>query len=417
MSSQLNRLLLVLAFVASASSALAQRFTPPPALTGNSLTLSTSTNRVVRTPLRDNAAPPVLGAMVTLRNNGRQPAQFTFPDPELAKTKFTFSLFNAENTLVWTGAGTSTKRTANPPSASLSLPPRSSWQSAVRIPLTTDGTWLPTGFYRLEATLNGTPVTFAAASFEIIALPTPPEPSASGIMGLVLAPSDGFNSTQTPAVGASVTVESASLIPASSTANRTFLYQGVTSDEGRFDAKLPPGNYLVRVSWSPPQSNETQSSNQASMNPVPPIVTTRTVAVAKGRMAPLTIRLSGPRVPVRPIDPAQSLVLSVDEVDAMVILAEDGSKKIRVQAQGTVPNPGYTNARLVVPLIVPAIAQVEGNILFLQFAVDSPPPNLFFPQVLATVNAEVTLPYNDETVVWVFGQSNTLTKPVGPNSR
>lgn len=404
--------LLLLAF--SPIGLQAQRPAPLPALTGTSVTLTTSANRIIPHPLRADSPPPILGAMVTLRNHSRQAASFTFPDLDLARSNFTFSLFNAENSLIWTGAGTSPTRSAHPTSSLLTLAARSSWQAAVRIPLTTHETWLPAGHYRLEATLNGTPVTFAAGSFEIAALPSPPEPGASGIMGLVLAPAGDGHSSQTPAAGASITVEPA--IPVSSPARGSFVYQGVTAADGRFDAKLPPGNYLVRVSWSAPQSDALQSSNQMAMNPMPPIIATKMVVVAKGRLAPLTLRLSAPRPPIRPLQPEKAVALSADEATAMVILTEDGTKKLRIQATGTVPHPGYTNARLIAPLVVPAIAPVEGNILFLQLVTDSPSPDLIYPQVITTVSAEVTLPFNEETVVWIFSQTNTLTAPVGPGT-
>jgi len=417
MPSHVHRLIILLVLMAGLSGVQAQRVSPLPALSGTSLTLSTSASRIVPTPLRPSSAPPVLGAMVTLRNNARQPATFTFPDPDLAHSKFTFSLFNAENTLVWTGAGSPTKRSGVPTSADVKLAPRSSWQAAVRIPLATEGTWLPSGTYRLEATLNGTPVTFAATSFEIATVSPPPEPGPSGIMGLVLAPATAGISQQTPAGGASITIEPVVTSTANSPATRTFSYQGVSAADGRFDAKLPPGTYLVRASWSPPQSEEVQASNQTAMNPVSPVTASSTVVVPKGRMTPLTIRLSAPRVPIRPLQPASPPVLSVDEVSAMVILAEDGSKKIRIQASGTVPHPGYTNARLVTPLIVPAITAAEGNILFLQFVADAPPPDLFYPQVIVSVSAEITLPFNEETQVWIFSQTNTKTTPVGSSSQ
>lgn len=387
----------------------AQRSTPLPPLSGTSVTLATSSQRVVTHPLRTDSPAPVLGTLVTLRNNARQPATFTFADLELAHTKFTFSLFNSENSLIWTGPGTPTKRSPFPQTPSLNLAARSSWQVAARVPLTTDGTWLPVGIYRLEATLNGTPITFAAASFEIVAAPAAPTTGSSGIMGLVLAPtSSPSDRTHTPAANASVTIEPAKR-PASTTTQFTF--QGQTDAAGRFDAKLPPGAYRVRVSWSPPQSQSVQDSNQTQMHAVAPITATSTITVPKGRMAPLTLELFAP-TPVFPVQPRNSTVLSADEVSAMIILAEDGSKKIRIQATGTVSHPGYRNARLVTPLVVPAIAATEGTILFLQMVTDTPDPNLMFPQVISSVSAEVTLPYNDEAQVWIFSRGNTATASV-----
>jgi hypothetical protein len=412
-----HRPLICLLLLAFLPQAWGQRAAPLPALTGTSLTLSTSTNRIVPTPLRTQSQP-VLAALVTLRNNARQAATFSFSDPELARSKFTFSLFNADNTLVWTGTGSPTKRTPELTSGNLTLPPKSSWQVAARIPLTTQDTWLPPGFYRLEATLNGSPVTFAATSFEIAAMPQPPTPRASGILGLILSPAI----PSTPAAGASVTIEPINTLSHGATAE-SYAFQGTVGPDGRFDAKLEPGTYLVRVSWSRPQSAETQNQNQTTLNPVPPLTASKTVVVPKGRMAPLTIRLSAPLLPVRPVQPDSPSVLSVEEVSAMVILSEDGSRKIRVRAEGTVPHPGYTNARLVPPLVVPAIAPADGGrILFLQLVTDAPAPNLFYPQVITAVSAEITLPYNEETQVWVFSQSNTLTRsvgnttPTGPNA-
>jgi hypothetical protein len=163
-------LLFLLGF-ACLSSASAQSLPP---LSGISVTLSTSATHIQPARITSGTRGETLAAQVTLRNRGRTPLSFDFPDLAAAQSKFTFSVYDSADQLVWSGAGRIPLRATRLAQTSLQLAPRSAWTSSVLIPLTPSGSWLPPGSYRLEAVLAGTPSTFAATTFEIQDSERPP---------------------------------------------------------------------------------------------------------------------------------------------------------------------------------------------------------------------------------------------------
>jgi hypothetical protein len=156
-----------------ACSPLVQAQSLPP-LSGVSVSLATSTNRVEATPeALLNPRRTSLAAQIQLRNRSRSPLTYSFPDLSSAQAKFQFSLYNEQDEVVWTSPARIPTRSTAPTSPNLTLRPGSAWTASVLVPLAPAGTWLPSGTYRLEAVLDGTPSTFAAASLQIVA-PLPP---------------------------------------------------------------------------------------------------------------------------------------------------------------------------------------------------------------------------------------------------
>jgi hypothetical protein len=160
---------LLLASLLSSPSLPAQSLPP---LSGVSVSLATSTNRIDATPeALLNPRRTSLAAQIQLRNRSRVPLTYSFPDLSAARAKFQFSLYNEQDEVVWTSPGRIPARSIAPTSPNLTLRPGSAWTASALIPLAPSGAWLPTGTYRLEAVLAGTPSVFAATSFEITAPP------------------------------------------------------------------------------------------------------------------------------------------------------------------------------------------------------------------------------------------------------
>jgi hypothetical protein len=163
-----------------------------PPLSGVSVSLATSTNRVEATPeALLNPRRTSLAAQIQLRNRSRFPLTYSFPDLSAAQAKFQFSLYNEQDEIVWTSPARVPARSIAATSPNLTLRPGSSWTASVLVPLAPAGTWLPAGTYRLEAVLDGTPSTFAAASLQIVAPITPvaPLPPATTLVSGLYTPS------------------------------------------------------------------------------------------------------------------------------------------------------------------------------------------------------------------------------------
>lgn len=253
-----------------------------PPLSGVTVSLATSTNRIDTTPdALLNPRRTSLAAQIHLRNRSRSPLTYQFPTLADAQTKFTFTVFDSSDTAVWTGAARLPSRAPATTTTTQVLSPGAAWNASTLIPLAPSGAWLPTGTYRLEAVLAGTPSVFAATSFEIIA-------------------------------------------------------------------------------------------------PAPPLVV------------------------VTPPIRAPSLVGGLNQLSAHLVTNAQGRQSIRVTASGWVPHPGYTNPRLEPSINIPLVLSADGSaILYLDFNVNTPPPNLGFIQVISTVNATLDIPYTNQTSVQV----------------
>lgn len=258
-----------------------------PPLSGVSVSLNTSSNRVEISPeALSNPRRNQLAAQIQLRNRSRSPLSYQFATVDDAQTKFTFSVFDSTDTVVWTGSGRLPARAAIAPTSTTQiLRPGAAWTASVLIPLAPSGTWLPAGTYRIEAALAGTPSVFAATSFEVAAPPV-------------------------------IIVD-------------------------------PPVN-------------------------------------------------------------APTLVSGIDQVSAYLVTNADGAQVIRVSASGWMPHPGYTNARLAAPDIVPMIANTAGTgILFLDFTVTAPPPGRMYIMIISQVNATIDIPFNGQSSVTVRAASGS----------
>lgn len=409
-------------------------------LQGLTISLSSSHQTVALPPVEKTPArtADAIAVLATLRNRGPRPVEVAFEDIETARGKFVFSLYREEDDeLLWTSLGEAPARVAARVSGtSLRLARKTAWSSAVRVPLQFEGEWLAAGRYRIEAVLAGNPSVFAALGFEVIRNERPVV--NSGIEGRVLMTSTTSTRSTVPAPEAALTIRrlAAAVQPNTAVVPETqdIVFTGKTDREGRFNVALPPGNYFISAVWgrdiahldTQPGSGAIASSG-IGMNGDAPVSSqsattflhtgSAKVTVKAGAMSSVTIHLRGrpgvadPRPPVL----NQTLVLSTDSAAAERFTAANGTAKIRVQASGTVPHPGYRNARLVVSPVIPMIAPADGGgLMVLNFVVDPPDPNFFYPMVIATVEATVELPDNGETVIWIQSQGEraTLTLPV-----
>lgn len=269
-----------------------------PPLSGVSVSLTTSTNRIDATPeALLNPRRTSLAAQIQLRNRSRTPLSYQFPTLEDAQSKFTFTVFDSKDKAVWTGTSRLQLRApAAATSTTQVLRSGGVWTGSTLIPLAPSGTWLPSGTYRLEAVLASTPSVFAASSFEIFGTPI-----------IIVDP--------------------------------------------------------------PPR--------------------------------------------------AATLVSGLDQVSATLVTNELGGQSVRVTATGWVPHPGFTNPRLQIPAVVPLNLTVDGSsILYLDFNVDTPDPNLFYIQVISNVTATIDVPYTNQSSVQVRTASGSQTVPLNgaPNT-
>jgi hypothetical protein len=403
---------LLAACLQARSTAFAQSLPP---LSGVTVSLSTSATRVVAGPNARGKRGETLAAQITLRNRGRAPLSFEFPDVESARSKFTFSLFDETDTLVWSGAAHVPVRASNTSgvsSTTLTLAPRAAWHGTALIPLVLNETWLPPGVYRVEAALAGTPATFAAANFEIVA---PTAPLTSGIDGLVLLQDPASNLLPAPAPDALVRIESLVRPNVSSAAILPAIpFQGRTDSEGRFSASLPPGDYLVKASSGPTvtgvgATSGVSGSERPDVDVSPGLTGSAIVKVLPNERASVTINLSSGKPPGP--DTPGVLASGVNSVSAAVITDAEGVKRLRVTASGWVPHPGYANARLVATPVL-SLAPLVGGTLRLDLRVTAPPPGGLYPMVIAQVSATAEFPLDGQNSVIVRAASNSMSATV-----
>jgi hypothetical protein len=361
-------------------------------------------------------------AQVVLRNRGRLQVRFDFPDELARQQRFTFTLYDQGENVVWSDTATARVfRSGGPNTREVSaeeLLPRAAWTASARIPATLDGAPLKGGVYRLEATLNGAPAVLATMPLVIRS----PEITVSGISGLVLSTETGL-----PEAGARVSIRPVINIvnQRDRIISQPFFIQKTTGEDGRFSVELAPGRHSVTVSSGGPgtggwsggvvsSDGSATSQGEIEVGGTAGLLTgATTVRVEDGKMSDVTIMVRG-RID-RPILPQRTFVMSVDRLNAAVVTLQDGSNVIRVSATGTVPHPGYGNPRLVRSVVAPMIAPAGGgSILFLDFLVDDPDPNFFYPMVIGTVNAEAEFPLTDEVEVWVKSRSNQESVSLRP---
>lgn len=111
-----------------------------------------------------------VNATFTLANNTPSPVAFTFPWQYWADNRIVFTAYDAHDAVVWT----STPLPVDPPPlatpVTLTLNAGGKWTQTVNVPLNPSAIILPDGVYRLEATVSGTPLFSANASFEVFNL-------------------------------------------------------------------------------------------------------------------------------------------------------------------------------------------------------------------------------------------------------
>lgn len=398
---------LTLAGLSVGGALLAQAPVLPP-LQGLTISLSSSHQTVaLPPPERGSRIPNVVGVMATLRNRSARPIEVAFDDLESARGKFVFSLYREEDdTLLWSSVGQVPSRVAaRVLEARQRLTRNAAWSASAKVPLQINGEWLAAGKYRIEAVLAGSPSVFAALGFTVTAAT-----HTTGLRGLVLRPSGDRNTPPTPVAGAAIAITPAQ----EEVANwEQPVFQGVTAADGRFEAGLPAGEYWVQAQGTRPVLIKSRLSLPVFLDEVQV-----KASVRQGRMSEVTLSLPPPMVIDPPPLPEAVLVPAIDQASVERVVGANGEARIQVRVEGTVPHPGYGNARLELSPVVPAMASLEGGApVVLNFLVDVPNPRFFYPMVITTVNATFEMPDQGQTLFWIQSRSGrtTLTLPAAGN--
>jgi hypothetical protein len=201
-------------------------------------------------------------ASVCLANHSRLPIDFEFADTGAAERKFVFRLYDAADQLVWESLPDVVSAPVVTP---LKLLSGAMWHRTVLVPLVGPDGPLAIGSYKLEASIDGTPLYGATASLQIVARPDPtptptpkptptPRPTPSpdtGIRGVVLqgpiqpVTTAGTDNTA-PVPGALVMIQqlrpdATTLLPL------PFVWKGTANENGEFEKTTPPGRFRVRA--------------------------------------------------------------------------------------------------------------------------------------------------------------------------
>jgi len=227
-----------------------------------SVTTIVDPTQPIAIPLNVAAAPatattaalaPGFWATFHLANNTLADRAFTFPFQFWADNKVTFRVYNSNEDLVWQSVPGVVDPPPNPVAVTLTLKAKSSWRASIFVPFNPGGTFLPDGQYQLTASLSGTPVFSATASFEVknvtggpIVLPPP---LTSGIKGLAqVGPVTPVSRANIP----NVAPLPGAIIKVTEIRKMGVLYirppftaQAVADDQGAFSIDAPPGSYSV----------------------------------------------------------------------------------------------------------------------------------------------------------------------------
>lgn len=350
-----------------------------------------------------------LVASVVLANRGNVPAPFVFADAAAAERKFRFKVFQEDGTQVWESEADAAGESQ---AVEASLVKRSPWRRTVQVPLNLDGTWLASGRYTLEASVDAEGGPGATAVFEVVNLREGSIPPAenTGILGKVLMSSDkepASNAEEMPPakdlpVRAFVMVRE--IIPPNVKLNRApYTWSGSTDSEGNFRAPTTAGRFRVTAR---PDYRPTPALANASAAIV--ASTTVEVEVSLGQFAEVELKLGS-----GPVILNQAKVHSVEEVhvEYLPTLATPGM--LRITASGTVSSGGWSNARLIQrPRAVSAIP--SGTMMpvlpvnVLEFDLVATPPTGAATTVMSPISASTQIPVPAEVrEIRVYSRTNS----------
>ena len=379
-------------------------------------------------------------ASVALANRGNDPVKFIFLDRFSAERKFRFKVFNSEGTLVWESEGDPVEGATQ---VEAPIVKRSPWRRTINVPLVVNGTWLASGRYTLEASIDATNGIGATSIFEVNNsgdgyIPSPPN---TGIKGRVveevasITPEGAANpdAQSSPLKGAYVTVKE--ILPSFPLPTRApYSWSGYTDDEGRFTAPTPVGQFKVTASRVAIRAASTEPSAErthvevASDGPTvdqngagvviigPPVgwpspinlSVSKEVNVALGQYTEATLLLPMLQYPSLP------QVYSVDEVTAVPLQTLVAPATVRITAKGTALSSGWWNAQLVQRRSIPGLP-IPIDVLEFDF-VATPPFNLEMT-VLSPITAskEVVVPQGIREVrIYSKTNSQSVALPQEP---
>ena len=282
--------------------------TPLIILSGTPNALTKSSSRSVRRS-SDFVLIRAFNASVSLVNHTNNDIAFEFPTAADNESRFVFSVFDSNDTLVWqSDADTAAAQIVT----TGTLRARSAWRQQTIVPLTLDGNFLAAGRYTLEARVNGTPEFSATASFEVKETgsggPSNPPPDLhSGIKGVVVAgPSGGaqldVQLAAMPMPHAVVHITGPILVPPPRETGALMPdYIGVggvhivtADDQGKFQITLPPGKYFASASYPAgtvhPLGANT-SSDTAQLNIVIPGYGGQIATVTENQFTEVTLQI------------------------------------------------------------------------------------------------------------------------------
>ena len=118
-------------------------------------------------PLVPIQLPPGFSATFTLANNTAAPHMFTFPWQYWATNKIVFTVYDTNDAALWTSVQIPVDPPPLAPPVEIILNSHAKWSQTVFVPLNPYSALLPDGIYRLEATISGTPLFSADASFQV----------------------------------------------------------------------------------------------------------------------------------------------------------------------------------------------------------------------------------------------------------
>jgi hypothetical protein len=133
----------------------------------NPIALPLAATTIPQEPLVPIVTPLGFGANFILKNNTSAPLTVVFPWAYWAANKIVFTVYDANDAVVWTSAPIPVDVPPLAQPVSLTLGAGQSWSQTVFVPLVLAGGALPDGNYRLEATVTGTPAFSANAAFAV----------------------------------------------------------------------------------------------------------------------------------------------------------------------------------------------------------------------------------------------------------
>lgn len=385
--------------------------------------------KVKKGPRASATKVPSLVASVALANRGSVAVPFTFAHGAAAERKFRFKVFTEDGTQIWESEPDAAGGSA---AVEAKLEKRSPWRRTVQVPLSIGGSWLASGRYTLEASVDAEGGPGATAVFEVVNggagyIPAPPN---TGILGKVVEVSMGSNTETTPATevpvgGAQVRVEEI-LPPGAQTLRAPFTWYGMTDAEGNFRAPTISGRFKVTASrlTKRPMATNTGTENLTAASGlvregagvgfigIPELNTTSLPAVAEvevplGQFVSTTLKI--PHFFLSLLTLPQK-VYSVDEVHVEYRPTAATPGMLQITANGTVSSGGWSNAQLVHRNF--PVGMINFTPFFsvdvLEFDLIATPPTGAATTVMSPISASTQIPVPAEVrEIRVYSRNNS----------